>query len=62
MKTGQPIILALLVGLLINIIGCKDQEKDFGEEEVFALDSTILSVSVISSQLNVPWDIAWGPG
>ncbi|MEJ5964026.1 PQQ-dependent sugar dehydrogenase [Pedobacter immunditicola] len=61
MKFSQPLFLLLLSGFFLQTMGCKNQEKDFGEEEIFAIDSTILSVSVIAAHLNVPWDIAWGP-
>ncbi len=30
-------------------------------EEVYQLDSTKIGISTIASDLNVPWEIAWGP-
>ena len=42
------------------IAGCNEQNKP-AIEEYIRLEKTTLGVTTIASNLNVPWEIAWGP-
>lgn len=63
MKFKPTIILLFISGILLNCYSCKFHEatKEFEVDGNLALDSSMLSISVIADSLNVPWDIAWGP-
>lgn len=62
MKRLTSIFLSIL--LLFLMYSCqqyKEQVFDQEVEENIQLDSTLLSVSVITDSLIVPWEIVWGP-
>ncbi len=57
-RTTFFIFLFFLIGRFIA--GCSDQNKP-AIEEYIKLKTTNLGVTTIASNLNVPWEIAWGP-
>lgn len=62
MKTSWKIPLLFLCLTAGN--ACRQNEgKKFSQpaDSALALDSTILGVSIVIQDLNVPWEICWGP-
>ncbi|MCF0060240.1 PQQ-dependent sugar dehydrogenase [Dyadobacter chenwenxiniae] len=54
-------ILSGMAALLIASFGYRPQQlQDFNTEKL-ELDSTILDVTTIAENLNVPWEMTWGP-
>ncbi len=72
-KISSPVIKGFLfIALVFLFFQCQQQNKDKENQttaskfqtpvqERIVLDSTVLGVSTIISDLDVPWEIAWGP-
>lgn len=64
MKKFNTHFLAIITVLSILLLSCQQKPKQVFTQEVeqnIQLDSTILSVSVITDSLLVPWELVWGP-
>ena len=63
MKAIYTIITPCFFSILFTSCTKFSNKEKFSEpvEQLFKLDSTKIGVSTILSDLNVPWEIAWGP-
>lgn len=54
----KPILILLIA---IVILSCSDPRQDSGVERVEGPDSVSISIDIIAKNLDVPWEITWGP-
>jgi glucose/arabinose dehydrogenase len=61
----NPVVCIFFYWFIILFTSCNtsSQRQKFAApvEQIIKLDSTKIGVSTITSDLNVPWEIAWGP-